>query len=48
MEKIIGMRNGLVHAYLNIDLTILENIIKQKQYGELKRFCDKAINALKS
>ena len=42
-KKIIGMRNSLVHDYLNMDLTILENIIRNKQYVELSNFCQKAI-----
>lgn len=47
-KKIIGMRNGLVHDYLNIDLLIIEHIIKQRQYKQLDLFCTKAINILQS
>ena len=46
-KKIIGMRNGLVHDYLNIDLLILEHIIKQKQYLQLDEFSSKAVDILK-
>ena len=45
-RKIIGLRNGLVHDYLNIDLLIIEDIIRQQQYNRLDEFCDIAINAL--
>ena len=44
--KIIGMRNGLVHDYLNIDLLIIEHIIKQKQYLQLDEFSSKAVDIL--
>jgi len=42
-KKIIGMRNGLVHDYLNIDLLIIEHILRQQQYKQLDDFSDKAI-----
>ena len=45
-KKIIGMRNGLVHDYLNIDLLIVEHIIKQQLYLQLDEFSDKAIAIL--
>lgn len=45
-KKIIGMRNGLVHDYLNIDLLIIEHIVKQKQYLQLDEFSSKAIDFL--
>lgn len=45
-KKIIGMRNGLVHDYLNVDPLIVENIIREKHYEELHRFAEKAIKAL--
>ncbi len=47
-KKIIGMRNGLVHDYLNIDLLIVENIIQQKKYMTLSEFVAKAISYLKN
>lgn len=47
-KKIIGMRNGLVHDYLNIDLSILELIIKEQHYIELEKFSNKAIKFLTS
>jgi len=46
-RKIIGMRNGLVHDYLNIDLLILENVLRQGHYVELSDFSTKAIALLR-
>ena len=46
-RKIIGMRNGLVHDYLNIDLTILEDVIENEYYLQLNEFSIKAIEFLK-
>ncbi|BDX04002.1 hypothetical protein MACH16_27500 [Marinomonas pontica] len=45
-KKIIGLRNGLVHDYLKIDLSILERIIKESHYTQLDTFSDKAIKFL--
>ncbi|MFT6732256.1 MAG: hypothetical protein ACJAS9_000435 [Polaribacter sp.] len=45
-RKIIGMRNGLVHDYLNIDPMIIEDVIRNKHYQELEVFSDKAIVVL--
>jgi len=47
-RKIIGMRNGLVHDYLNIDLLILENVLREAHYTALNDFSIKAISALKN
>ncbi|MDZ7924624.1 MAG: DUF86 domain-containing protein [Marinagarivorans sp.] len=45
-KKIIGLRNGLVHDYLKIDLSILERIIRESHYIRLDTFSDKAIKFL--
>ncbi len=45
-RPIIGMRNALVHDYLNIDQSTVEFIIKQKKYVDLKIFADAGLNAL--
>ncbi|MFC3852749.1 HepT-like ribonuclease domain-containing protein [Salinispirillum marinum] len=45
-KKIIGLRNGLVHDYLKIDLLILEKIIKEAHYQRLDEFSTKAIQYL--
>jgi uncharacterized protein YutE (UPF0331/DUF86 family) len=42
-RKILGMRNGLVHDYLNIDLAIVESVVRDKHYEQLNEFCLKAI-----
>ncbi|MBM7072092.1 DUF86 domain-containing protein [Shewanella sp. 202IG2-18] len=47
-RKIIGMRNGLVHDYLNIDLSIIEQIIRNKKYITLSEFVNKAIKFMQT
>ncbi len=42
-RKILGMRNGLVHDYLNIDLAIVERVVRERHYAQLNDFCLKAI-----
>lgn len=46
-RQIIGMRNGLVHDYLNIDVNIVRTIVAQGRYQALAEFCDKAIQFLR-
>jgi len=46
-RQIIGMRNALVHDYLNIDVNIVRLIVAQGRYNTLADFCDKAIKLLK-
>jgi len=45
-RKIIGLRNSLVHDYLNVDKSIIKLIIREKKYQTLLLFCQLAINAL--
>ncbi|PCI61282.1 MAG: hypothetical protein COB35_06790 [Gammaproteobacteria bacterium] len=45
-RKIIGLRNSLVHDYLNIDKSIIKLIIKDKKYQTLLCFSQQAINVL--
>jgi uncharacterized protein YutE (UPF0331/DUF86 family) len=45
-KQIIGMRNGLVHDYLNIDLLIIEDILREKHYQSLADFTEKAVKFL--
>lgn len=47
-RKIIGMRNGLVHDYLTIDLTVLESVIRKGHYSQLNDFSQRAISYLKN
>jgi uncharacterized protein YutE (UPF0331/DUF86 family) len=37
-KRIIGLRNALVHDYLNIDQKIIERILKRKQYQIIIKF----------
>lgn len=46
-RQIIGMRNGLVHDYLNIDINIVRSIVAQGHYQAVADFCDKAIEFLR-
>jgi len=45
-RKIIGLRNSLVHDYLNVDKSIIKLIVKDGKYQTLVLFCQTAINAL--
>jgi uncharacterized protein with HEPN domain len=45
-HKIIGIRNALVHDYLNLDTEVLLDIIQQKRYQDLDGFSRLAIKAL--
>ncbi|MGO2374494.1 DUF86 domain-containing protein [Pseudoalteromonas sp. KG3] len=45
-RKIIGLRNALVHDYLNIDQEIVKTIIKKQHYITMHAFSLKAITAL--
>lgn len=47
-KQIIGMRNGLVHDYLNIDLLIVEDILREGHYQALAGFTEKAVTFLLS
>ncbi len=46
-RKIIGMRNALVHDYLNIDSEIIHFVIKKSTYKELFVFANNGLMALK-
>lgn len=39
-NKVIGLRNALVHDYLNLDARIVEEIIRQREFGNLIRFAE--------
>ena len=47
-KQIIGMRNSLVHDYLNIDLLIVEDILREGHYQALADFTEKAVTFLLS
>lgn len=45
-KQIIGMRNALVHDYLNIDHEIIEHLLKTKKYQSLFVFSRLGLNNL--
>ncbi|RLV60015.1 DUF86 domain-containing protein [Parashewanella curva] len=45
-RAIVGMRNALVHDYLNIDQQTVEHIIKHENYIDLKAFADAGLDYL--
>jgi len=45
-RKIIGMRNALVHDYLNIEPEIIKQVIKKRYYKALFDFAGMELNAL--
>ncbi len=45
-RKIIGMRNALVHDYLNIEPEIIKAVIKNRAYNALFEFAAKGLNEL--
>jgi len=45
-RKIIGLRNSLVHDYLNVDKLIIKTIVKNEKYQTLVLSCEKAVDAL--
>jgi uncharacterized protein YutE (UPF0331/DUF86 family) len=47
-RKIIGLRNSLVHDYLNVDKSIIKLIIVNKKYQTLLLFCQTALKVLKA
>jgi len=42
-RKVIGMRNALVHDYLNIEPEIIRAVIKNKTYAPLFEFANKGL-----
>jgi len=45
-KRIIGMRNALVHGYLNIEPEIIKTIIRKETYNALLDFSKSGLNAL--
>lgn len=46
-RKIIGLRNALVHDYLNLDREIIKTILKEQHYLKLVAFIEQATLAMK-
>nr|WP_084173720.1 DUF86 domain-containing protein [Halomonas sp. IOP_31] len=42
-NKIIGLRNALVHDYLNLDAEIVKAIIRQRDYRSLLDFAERQL-----
>ncbi|MFW6346252.1 MAG: type VII toxin-antitoxin system HepT family RNase toxin [Halomonas sp.] len=42
-NKVIGLRNALVHDYLNLDDTIVEGIIRRQEYQQLLTFAEQQL-----
>lgn len=47
-RKVIGLRNALVHDYLNIDPSIVRSVIAQGYYQQIFEFATLGIKALNS
>lgn len=45
-RPVIGMRNALVHDYLNIDQSTVEYIIEQRKYDQLEKFANAGLQFL--
>lgn len=45
-RKVIGLRNALVHDYLDVDDAIIEAVIRDGHYRQLLAFARQAIEAL--
>ncbi|WP_035016158.1 type VII toxin-antitoxin system HepT family RNase toxin [Catenovulum agarivorans] len=45
-RKVIGMRNAIVHDYLNLDERVLANIVQNGLYNTLADFVNKLANEL--
>ncbi len=47
-QKIIGMRNAIVHDYLNLDERVIRDIIVNKMYLKLQKFALELSNQLRN
>jgi len=45
-RRIIGMRNALVHDYLNIDAHVILDVIHKRRYKELVKFAEHGLITL--
>jgi len=45
-RKIIGMRNALVHDYLNIDQQVILDVVNNRRFKELAEFAFKGLSVL--
>jgi uncharacterized protein YutE (UPF0331/DUF86 family) len=47
-RKIIGLRNALVHDYLNIDQQVILDVVNKRRYKALAEFAFKGLKVLSS
>lgn len=47
-RKVIGLRNALVHDYLNFNIDVLQRVLAQRQFLQVFEFIKRAIAALRS
>ncbi len=40
-QKIVGLRNSIVHDYMNLDMAIINRILHEKQYEFILRFLER-------
>lgn len=45
-NKIVGLRNVLVHDYLDVDIEVLESVIREQHYKPLIQFAHQGLKAL--
>lgn len=45
-NKAIGLRNVLVHDYLDVDVQVLESVIREQHYKTLLKFAEQGLEAL--
>ena len=45
-RSIIGLRNALVHDYLNVDVDVIRSVIQEKRYLKLLEFGSRGLAAL--
>lgn len=45
-RSIVGLRNALVHDYLNVDADVIRRVIQEKRYLELLEFAANGLLAL--
>lgn len=47
-RKVIGLRNALVHDYLNIDPEIIRSVVLNAYFNDIFHFIEKGLKALES
>ena len=47
-QRVIGMRNAIVHDYLNLDEKVIKAVVVNKMYNKLQRFVLNASEKLRT